>query len=149
MRLSSTLVESGDGNRDSLHHRGFEEALRHKWIVSEVAGRDLGEEAIHQWIRDHWHGFCRHRWLQHLEGTRYWIELDPDDFALLRREFLDSDLIKPIVNLLRDGKENLSIIAWAIDQSHDLEEVHHILAALDINSWRLEVQFGSRRSQAS
>ena len=28
----------------------FEEILRHKWIQSEKAGRDLGEEAAFDWV---------------------------------------------------------------------------------------------------
>jgi hypothetical protein len=29
------------------------EILKHKWILSEKAGRDLGEEAVEDWVRRH------------------------------------------------------------------------------------------------
>ena len=31
----------------------FEEILRHKWIQSEKAGRDLGDEAAFDWVNKH------------------------------------------------------------------------------------------------
>ena len=42
------------GNR--LHHelqQQWEEILKHKWIESERAGRDLGTEAIIDWIQNY------------------------------------------------------------------------------------------------
>ena len=51
--------------RYSVHERGEVEAQRHKWIESEKAGRDLGNWAILCWVRDHWNGFLRERWLEH------------------------------------------------------------------------------------
>ena len=78
----------------SVHDRGAVEAQRHKWIESEKAGRDLGEWAIRCWVRQHWNGFLRAKWLEHLEGRTFWIELDHDDFGLLQRAFQDSRLIE-------------------------------------------------------
>ena len=72
------------GLRLSVHDRGAVEAQRHKWIESEKAGRDLGEWAIRGWVRQHWNGFLREKWLEHLEGRTFWIELDHDDFGLLQ-----------------------------------------------------------------
>ena len=54
--------------RMSVHDQGEQEAKRHKWIESEKAGRDLGESAIRCWVREHWNGFLRARWLEHLQG---------------------------------------------------------------------------------
>src|SRR6516165_4111811 len=56
------------------------EALRFKWIESEKAGCDLGEEAIRKWVQKHWSGYLRSKWLEHLQGIRFWVELDSDDF---------------------------------------------------------------------
>ena len=58
--------------RYSVHERGEAEAQRHKWIESEKAGRDLGNWAILCWVRHHWNGFLRERWLEHLQGRTYW-----------------------------------------------------------------------------
>src|SRR3954462_3928961 len=81
----------------SVHRIGEEEAQRHKWIESEKAGRDLGEWAIRCWVREHWNGFLRERWLEHLQGRTFWIELDHDDFGLLQREFQNPVLIEVIL----------------------------------------------------
>ena len=42
------------------------EILKHKWIMSEKEGRDLGEEAVRDWIdkhaaafREYWERKCR------------------------------------------------------------------------------------------
>jgi hypothetical protein len=120
------------------------EAQRYKWIESEKAGRDLGEWAIRSWVREHWNGYLRARWLEHLEGRTFWIELDHDDFGLLKREFQDSPLIGPIVDRLKSGGENLGILCWAHDQSVGILEVLRILEVLDINSRRIECQLEDR-----
>jgi hypothetical protein len=127
---------------------GEEEAQKHKWIESEKAGRDLGEWAIRCWVREHWNGFLRARWLEHLQGRTFWIELDHDDFGLLQREFCDSPLIDDILAMLKNGQENLNVLNWAIDADAPMDEVLEILETLDINSRRIECQFGTRLSQA-
>src|SRR5580658_7543119 len=133
--------------RMSVHDQGEQEAKRHKWIESEKAGRDLGEWAIRCWVREHWNGFLRARWLEHLQGRTYWIELDHDDYGLLQREFRDSRLIEEILARLKACQENLNILNWAIDNDLPIEEVLSILLALDINSRRIEFQLDARLSQ--
>jgi len=134
--------------RLSVHDRGAVEADRHKWIESEKAGRDLGEWAIRCWVRQHWNGFLREKWLEHLEGRAFWIELDHDDYGLLTRAFRDSPLIEKIIQRLKKGEENLTILNWAIDDHLDMEEVFSILETLDMNSRRIECQLETRLSQA-
>ncbi len=130
--------------RMSVHEHGAHEALRFKWIESEKAGRDLGDWAIRRWVRLHWNGFLRQRWLDHLQGRAFWIELDHDDYGLLDRAFRDSDLIDPILDRLKDGQENLDILLWAQDDDLPMEEVFEILEALDVNARRIECQLESR-----
>lgn len=142
MRLDSPSA------RLSVHHYGEVEANRHKWIESEKAGRDLGEQAIQRWVREHWHGFLRARWLEHLYGRVFWIELDHDDFGLLQHEFKDSPLFETILSKLIAGEENLNIVNWAIDRALSMDEVLAILETLDINSRRIECLFACRLSQA-
>ena len=129
----------------SLHECGEEEAQRFKWIESEKAGRDLGETAIRTWIGQHWNGFLRHRWLEHLQGKTFWIELDQGDFGLLRTAFQASPLIDPILEHFKHGRENLDIILWAIRHRLPMDEVLEILEALDVNSRRIECRFDPRR----
>jgi hypothetical protein len=131
-----------------VHAHGLVEALKHKWIESERAGHDLGDGAILSWIREHWNGYLRHCWLEHLQGQSFWIELDQNDFGLLQHQFQDSALIDEIVWKLKMGWENLDVIAWALDEALNLEEVYEILLALDINGRRLECQLGARLAQA-
>ena len=146
---SITTAQLSPDCRMSLHRCGEEEAQRYKWIESEKAGRDLGESAIRCWVREHWNGFLRARWLEHLQGRTYWIELDHDDFGLLQREFRDSPLINEIIGRLKVGQENLNVVIWAIETglaSDVVDEVLEVLEALDINSRRIEFMLDSRLS---
>jgi len=127
--------------RLSVHHYGEEEAQRYKWIESEKAGHDLGEYAIKTWVRQHWNGFLRARWLEHLYGRVYWIELDHNDFGLLQHRFRGSDLFERILAMLKAGQENLNVLNWALDNDIPMDEVLDILEALDINSRRIEFRF--------
>jgi hypothetical protein len=145
--LSSAFL--GPDVRLSVHDQGAVEAQRHKWIASEQAGCDLGDGAIRGWVKSHWNGFLRARWLEHLQGRAFWIELDHGDFGLLQRAFRDSTLIDDILLRLKAGGENLDIITWALDAHQPLEEVLTILEALDINSRRIECQLAARLARAS
>lgn len=124
--------------RYSVYEDSAREADVYKWIVSEKAGHDLGVEAIQDWVHRHWNGYLRERWLEHLEGRRFWIELDLNDFGLLRREFRDSPYIGPILDQLKNHGENLTIIHWAHREGLPFEEIFEILLALNINSRRIE-----------
>ena len=130
--------------RHSVQEKGQQEAEEFKWIESEKAGRDLGPEAIKRWVRDHWDGFLRARWLEHLHGTRFWEELDRGDFGLLQQRFQDKSLLLDrILDRLKAGKENLDIVQWALDFHVAMQDVREILEALDVNSRRLVCRFHS------
>lgn len=118
------------------------EAQSFKWIESEKAGRDLGEAAIKRWVQHHWWGYLRARWIEHLEGKFFWVELDRGDFGLMQRRFQEKSLLLDrIFDRLKAGQENLDIILWALDWGINLKEVREILEALDINSRRLANRF--------
>jgi hypothetical protein len=125
----------------SLHRCGEEEAQRFKWIESEKAGHDLGENAIRLWICRHWNSFLRQRWLEHLQGKAFWVELDHRDFGVLRTSFADSGLIDPIIEHFKKGRENLDILLWAMQEKLPMDEVRKILTTLDVNSARIQCQF--------
>ena len=119
-----------------------QESLKYKWIESEKAGCDLGEAAIRRWVQCHWWGYLRARWLEHLQGKRFWVELDRGDFGLLQRKFNDNTLLLDrILDRLKAGQENLDIICWAQTWGISIEPVLQILEALDINSRRLAHRF--------
>lgn len=118
------------------------EAAKFKWIESEKAGCDLGEDCIRRWVREHWWGYLRARWVEHLQGVRFWLELDRGDFGLLKREFHEhAYLVDRILDRLKSGQENLHIIEWAIEFRIPMEPVLQILKALDINSRRIYNRF--------
>ena len=140
-RSSRSFSDMTFQRRLSLHKCGEEEAQRFKWIESEKAGRDLGEMAIQLWIGRYWNTFLRHRWLEHLRGETFWIELDQGNFGLLHSAFQSSPFIEAIIEHLRHGRENLDIILWALKNHVPMSEVLEILEALDVNSRRLECRF--------
>jgi hypothetical protein len=128
--------------KSSVYTESEKEALRFKWIESEKAGRDLGEAAIRRWVQQHWWGYLRARWLEHLHGKRFWVELDRGDFGLLQKKFQDDALLLDrILDRLKAGQENLDIILWALDWGIPMGAVIHILEVLDINSRRLAHRF--------
>src|SRR5205807_7445575 len=121
--------------KSSVYVESEQEALRYKWIESEKAGRDLGEAAIRRWVQLHWWGYLRARWLEHLQGKRFWVELDRGDFGLLQRRFHDNTLLLDrILDRIKAGQENLDIILWSQDWCIPNDAVFEILEALDINS---------------
>jgi hypothetical protein len=129
-------------SRASVYVDCEREADRFKWIESEKAGCDLGEQAIRRWVKEHWWGYLRARWLEHLEGKQFWEELDRGDFGLLQRRFHENTLLLDrILDRLKAGQENLDIILWALAWGINLTDVRDILLALDINSRRLAHRF--------
>ncbi|MGL4419666.1 MAG: hypothetical protein ACRCZF_03280, partial [Gemmataceae bacterium] len=81
--LETPTPKRSDVPRLSIYHDSQHEADKFKWIESEKAGFDLGETAIKRWVRDHWCVYLRAKWLEHLQGTCFWVELDRGDFGLL------------------------------------------------------------------
>ena len=71
MSPSNTSVESGSNfaQRSSLYQEFLaerEEILRHKWLESEKAGKDIGfERALLDWIRKHRESWRNNRQNKH------------------------------------------------------------------------------------
>jgi hypothetical protein len=129
--------------RSSVYDEGHREAMEYKWIESQRAGCDLGPPCIYRWVQDHWNGFLRARWIEHLQGKKYWLELDRNDFGLLQHEFTGEEtLLDRILERMKEGKENLDVINWALDWGLSLDRVRFILERLDVNSRRLSCHFG-------
>ncbi|GBD36636.1 hypothetical protein HRbin36_01761 [bacterium HR36] len=125
----------------SVLEEACKEAMRHKWIESQKAGRDLGHEALRQWYVSYSWPFLRHCWFLHLQGIRFFSEFEAADFGLFHREFhdpRDRELLRQIVDrIYHHGAENLDIILWAQQANLDMEKVRKILERLDINARRL------------
>ena len=92
------------------------------------------------WYRRYWSAYCRFRHLEHLHGDRPWREFSPGIFGdLLALKKKQDPLLDEILNRVYDGQENLDIINWAIDCQLNMERIHTILSALDVNRSRLKL----------
>jgi hypothetical protein len=141
MEQSSVCTEAVM-EKSSVYDECEREIARYKWIESEKAGHDLGETAIRKWTKEHWNGYLRARWVEHLQGKRCWLELDQSFFGILQRTFPhDSLLLDRILDRIKAGQENLDIICWAHDWGIDPKALIQILEALDINSSRLASRY--------
>lgn len=131
----------------SVYRDSRREADVFKWIESERAGYDLGETAVKRWVQQHWDGYLRARWIEHLQGKRFWVELDRGDFGLFQHRFQDCQfLLDRILDRLKTGQENLDVILWAIDWNIQIQQVLDVLQSLDINSRRLAHKFDDQKS---
>lgn len=123
----------------SLYDEAVREAERHKWIESQKQGRDLGETAIHEWYRVHWHLYCRYRSMEHLRGSRRWREFGDEVFGHIYSLIIAGDLlVDRILDRVYAGYENLDIINWAIEWGLEMDRVVDILSQIDVNRARLE-----------
>ena len=121
----------------SLYFEAVAEAERYKWIESEKAGHDLGRAAVEDWNRRCWCGWCRCRWLEHLQGHVLWHEFGDSRFGALAPErWPDKDLLRRVIRMIEQGRENLEILTWAVHERADLGTVVDILEIMDINSLR-------------
>ena len=126
----------------SVHRECIEEENKYKWIESEKAGYDLGEACVKRWVKEHWRGYLRGKWVEHLQGKCFWVELDRGDFGLLQRKFQSqAELLDLILNQLASGKENLDVLDWAVASRISTDPVKEILESLDVNSQRLAHRF--------
>jgi hypothetical protein len=137
-----------DVRTDSVLRDSKTEAEKFKWYRSEEAGRDLGEPAIYDWVHRHWNGYLRQKWLEHIQGKMFWIELGRCEFGVLKRQFHNhQELLNQIVEKLKVGQENLDVIRWALSEKIPLEPVQEILTAVDVNSCHLIQFFENRELQ--
>ncbi len=126
---------------ESLFREALREAERHKYLESEKARRDLGHAAIDDWHRRHWTIWLRHRWLEHLLGTRCWEEFETRRLGRLRALFPGQEaLLGEITGLVRRGAENADILWWAARQRRDLPVVIAILTEVRVNEIRCSRQ---------
>ncbi len=141
--ITTDCAPKSDIRRESELFRAAQLELdRHKWFLSEKAGRDMGQAAIMNWKCKHWWSWCRARLVEHLSGAKYWSELDQEDYDLINREFHPNrKLAEDIFDRVKLGGhcgENLGIILWAQNTGQNMKEVYEILKLIDINSKRLD-----------
>jgi len=122
----------------SVHEAALEEAERHKWIESQKQGRDLGWSALDEWFSRFWLPYCRQRRLEHIQGSRLWVEFEATEFGRLSELlYLGDLLLDRILDRMEHGYENLDIINWAMDWGLCIDRVLSLLELIDINRARL------------
>lgn len=126
---------------ESVFEAAFLEARRHRWIASQNAGRDLGDESFHEWCQLYWWTFIRYRHVEHLLGERCWREFDSTSFGVLHCSPETSPLSQEIIELYRTGWENLNIIDHAVQRAYPMDEVYDCLVTINMNDARLKPQF--------
>lgn len=126
---------------ESVFEAAFLEARRHRWIASQNAGRDLGDEAFREWYQLYWWTFIRYRHVEHLLGERRWLEFDTATFGVLLSSPASSPLSQEIIELYRTGWENLNIIHHALQREYPMDEVYDCLVTINMNDARLNPQF--------
>ena len=127
----------------SLLTLAWDEIQRHKWIESEKARRDVGHEAVADWLKRFWWRFCRFRRIEHVVGVRRWYEFSHDDFAKVLRPILENDsLVLLIVEMMKADRRrvmnDLEVLDWAHSAKVPIERVLEILGDIHINIARLD-----------
>ncbi len=99
------------------------------------------QKAASEWNRKHWWAWSRKRWLEHIKGEVFWVELGEKEFGWVKEHDLsNTSILSQILQKIHDGEENLDIINWALELDEDLDEVLRILSRLDLNKSRLEMR---------
>lgn len=127
----------------SMDAESWREANDLRWFLSQDAGQDVGETAIRKWVLDHWAGFSRARWLDHMLGRCYWVELKYEEFGMLTRDIgVPQPLLDELVHMLKCGFENLPMLLWARTQPLEIQfYVKRFLALVKINEHRFRCKF--------
>ena len=129
----------------SLHEESWKEACAEKLYQSQRAGRDVGEAAIRYWVHVHWPGFLRARWIEHMLGIRFWVELKREEFGILRQTPVDlRPLLDCIIEQLIRGAENLDVLCWSRCKSpEERKAIRELLRVININAHRLRCHFSN------
>lgn len=141
--VTDTAVDLNDVEHRSLKLEAWREANDWRWILSEQAKCDVGDSAIRQWVRLHWRGFVRARWIEHMLGVRFWTELGRDEFGLLRKmPVAVRPLLDELVEHLVCGAENLNLICWARSKTPpEQDAIRQLLHLINVNAHRLHCHF--------
>lgn len=132
-----------DCEQRSLDAESWREANDLRWYLSQEAGHDVGEAAIRKWVLDHWPGFLRQRWLDHMMGKCFWFELGREEFGLLKRDIgLPTELVDHMLEKMLCGAENLYFVCWARTQPPAVRKmVYKFLELVKINDHRFRCKF--------
>lgn len=135
--------EEMDVDLKSVHEEAFLEAERHCKQAGQRLDGEVVSDLILNWYRRNFLRFCRHRRLEHLEGTQAYREFDSCYFGILGRLAAESDadgVVPWVLDRFRSGSENLDIIHGALEKSLPIEPVLLILEQINANEARLEAR---------
>ena len=125
-------------HRQTILDGAMKRADEHKWIRSLEANRDLGPSAIKEWVDRYWIKYVKGCFYEHVRGEYLYEEFNEASYNILQVfTFRTPSLRSRIETLLREGKENLDIINWAIDAGEDLDDVIAFMERADVNACRL------------
>jgi hypothetical protein len=143
--MLSAMPVTPNVRQRSLAEESWLEALRERWYQSEQAGRDVGNCAIDYWVHYHWPGFLRARWIEHMQGECFWIELGRDEFGILKDTPVNlHPLLDRMIDKLRQGDENLDLICWLRGRSPaEQQAIREILRIINVNAHRWRCFFGN------
>jgi hypothetical protein len=127
----------------SLKEVAWREANDWRWFLSEQEKRDVGESAIRMWVHQHWPGFLRARWIDHMLGVEFWAELDRNEFGILRKTPPSlRPLLDELIGHLICGAENLNIICWSRRKPpSEQATIRELLHLINVNGHRLRCHF--------
>jgi hypothetical protein len=124
--------------KQSIIPGAVDRAHKHKWYESEKANHDVGHNAIIQWRDAFWLKYVKGCFYEHLAGEYLYEEFNEKSYNILQVfTFRTPSLRSRIQAQLRDGRENLEIINWAMDNGYDMEEVIGFMERADVNFCRL------------
>ena len=78
-----------------------------------------------------------------MQGVRFWVELDRDEFGLLMNTPVAiRPLLDAIIEQIICGAENLNILLWSRRKSPDEQQaIRKLLTIININAHRLRCHF--------
>lgn len=128
----------------SLDAESWREANEWRWYLSQEERKDVGESAIRKWVLIHWPGFLRARWLDHMMGRCFWLELNRDEFGMLNRDIgIPRPIVDELVEMMKCGAENLNLLVYARSKPPEVRrQIRQFLALVKINEHRLRCKFG-------
>ncbi len=137
--MSSTSTE--EAVEHSLMYHAAADYAAAKHLDWERLSYDVEETSSEHWRRRFWRLWFRARWVEHVLGTKIWIEMGRDNFGKLQNHGHNPVLLSRVADRLIVGWENLGVIIWASEWGLDLEQVIDILKQININ----HITVGGRR----
>jgi hypothetical protein len=100
-------------------HRQVEEAKKYKWIESQKAGKDLGDDATREWVNKFAAQFRKDYDKQYAAMVTYVIQETLKEMKKADLH-LDDDVVKKIAKIAIDK----FISKWTVDMADEKHNIH-------------------------